>query len=132
MGTNYYLLRGICECCDRERERLHIGKSSAGWVFALHVEPDNPTHPQELDGWRLAWSEPGVKIIDEYGGVVSAADMEDRITRRSWGRPDGPAFDHDANHSQPGPNGLVRSKIDGRHCVGHGNGTYDLIQGEFS
>lgn len=38
MGTNYYLhSQDPCEHCGRSYPELHIGKSSAGWVFALHV-----------------------------------------------------------------------------------------------
>jgi hypothetical protein len=38
---------------------------------------------------------------------------------------------HHANHSQPGPKGLLRHQV-GDHCVAHGEGTWDLIPGEFS
>lgn len=27
---------------------------------------------------------------------------------------------------------LIRAKVDGAHCVGHGEGTYDYIVGDFS
>lgn len=30
MGTNYYAIKNLCECCNRSDEE-HIGKSSAGW-----------------------------------------------------------------------------------------------------
>ena len=40
MGTNYYLSSKPCSCCGRKDSQRHIGKSSAGWVFALHVYPD--------------------------------------------------------------------------------------------
>ena len=36
------------------------------------------------------------------------------------------------NYAEPGPNGLVRAKINGVHCIGHGEGTWDYITGEFS
>ena len=39
---------------------------------------------------------------------------------------------HKANHSEPGPKGLLRHKLDPQHCIGHGHGTWDLIVGEFS
>jgi hypothetical protein len=38
---------------------------------------------------------------------------------------------HRANQSERGPNNLLRSKIDGVHCVGH-DGMCDLIAGDFS
>lgn len=35
------------------------------------------------------------------------------------------------NNAVPGPNNLLRHKID-QHCIGHGDGTYDYLVGEFS
>lgn len=48
MGMNYYLLEDICECCHRERRKLHIGKSSFGWTFSFH-------------GFRNEWDQPNIK-----------------------------------------------------------------------
>ena len=39
---------------------------------------------------------------------------------------------HRRNNSEIGPNGLLRHKVTGNHCVGHGDGTYDYIKGVFS
>jgi hypothetical protein len=36
------------------------------------------------------------------------------------------------NYSERGPNFLLRHRVNGRHCIGHGPGTYDYIAGEFS
>jgi hypothetical protein len=38
---------------------------------------------------------------------------------------------HRDNESVEGPNGLLRAAIGGS-CIGHGEGTWDLITGEFS
>lgn len=59
--------------------------------------------------------------------------MLSRITERSWGgiREMGSHW-YAENSAIPGPNGLARHRIDHRHCVGHGDGTYDLIKGDFS
>ena len=40
MGTNYYLETDACDKCGRGDGPLHIGNSSAGWCFALHVGED--------------------------------------------------------------------------------------------
>ena len=41
MGTNYYLhKKPPCEACGHEPAPLHIGKSSGGWCFSLHVIPE--------------------------------------------------------------------------------------------
>lgn len=131
MGTNYYMrAKPPCECCQRPFEAKHIGKSSAGWCFSLHVyEPEDG--PTSLDGWRAEWNKDGAIIEDEYGRTVNPADMEDIITKRSfrgsWSR-----VDLIQNHAVAGPNNLARAVIDGNRCVGHGEGTWDLHKGEFS
>jgi hypothetical protein len=129
MGTNYYLREDACQHCGRSDERLHIGKSSAGWCFALHVIPEEGIN--SLDDWRIRWTKG--RIFDEYGTEVSPDDLNDRITHRGRAEPSGwTPRDYAENHAEPGPNNMARHKIDGRHCVGHGEGTWDLIAGEFS
>ncbi len=130
MGTNYYWLRETkpaCEHCGRpaEVETIHIGKSSAGWCFSLHVTDEI----RSLIDWESRWTSGG-RIEDEYGRPLSPSQMRDVITLRSFGSR-GCRFDYVANHAQPGPLGLVRHRI-GEHCAGHGEGTWDLITGEFS
>lgn len=147
MGTNYYLHdKPDCECCGRPYEPLHIGKSSAGWCFALHVIPEEGIN--SLDDWVKRWSAPGAFIRNEYGDAISTAEMWDAITRRGragrdWD--DGkwwqgiPGFYsyaseadfHARNMSERGPSGLLRARI-GRNCIAHGEGTWDCITGEFS
>ena len=114
MGTNYYLhQKPDCECCGREFEPLHVGKSSGGWCFALHAIPkDNIT---TLDDWRELWGKPSAFIRDEYGDKIPIQAMEEIITQRRW-RGEFP----------------TRHELDGRHCIAHGNGTWDCIVGEFS
>lgn len=55
------------------------------------------------------------------------------VTNRRW---DGFAIRSDTflhqNHAVMGPNNLCRSEIDGIHCIGHGDGTWDYHIGEFS
>jgi hypothetical protein len=144
MGTNYYLHeRPPCECCRRPFKRLHIGKSSGGWCFSLHVDPDNGIH--DLPDWIERWSRPGAVIRDEYGEALSGNEMEAIITSRGIGRTKdwdskwwrdsdwyySESQFHQSNGSERGPNGLLRHRIDGRHCSGHGAGTWDLMPGEF-
>lgn len=142
MGTNYYLhQKPDCECCGRSYEPLHIGKSSGGWCFSLHVMPEDGIHT--LDDWRALWSAPGAYIRNEYGERVSSEELERIITERRNDRGwddrqwsimgyGSEANFHLYNHSERGPFGLLRHKIDGRHCIGHGEGTWDYIVGEFS
>ena len=112
MGTNYYLhSKPDCECCGRPFEPLHIGKSSGGWCFSLHVMPEDGINT--LDDWRALWSVPGSFIRNEYGAKVPLADMESVITQREW-------------------KGAFPSRHSGDYCVGHGEGTWDYIVGDFS
>ena len=136
MGTNYYLHMNPCQTCGRTDERLHIGKSSWGWCFGLHVTDEIPS----LEAWTKKFSDGVIK--DEYGDAVTVEGMLDRIcNRRGSPRMEkhwpmmgyaSEADFHAKNHSERGPNDLLRRQIDGRHCVGHGDGTWDYIQGDFS
>ena len=142
MGTNYYLHRNACECCGRSEDRVHIGKSSYGWCFSLHV--DKWEGANNLEEWQEEWKK-GV-IVDEYGQQVSPEEMLETITQREgcndFKKPYPLKHDignygswedfHARNYSEPGPKGLLRHQIKAGHCIGHGDGTYDLIVGEFS
>ncbi len=135
MGTNYYLEGEQCGHCGRSDEDKHIGKSSMGWCFSLHVIPDDGLNT--LEDWISLFEIAPIK--NEYGEKVSADEMIDIINNRSgkekkWdtsphGYADWEEF-HSMNHSERGPKGLLRHTIGG-HCIGHGEGTYDYISGEF-
>ena len=135
MGTNYYLSPDPpCPCCGRSDPTRHIGKSSAGWVFALHVYPEEGI--KTLKDWKPLLASGTVR--DEYGRVVTLLEMFSIILDRSSG-PKGPrpsgysSWDHFLfnNGAEWGPNNLLRSRVDDR-CVGQGEGTYDLFEGDFS
>jgi hypothetical protein len=158
MGTNYYFrkpLTNYCEHCGRSDppEELHIGKSSAGWCFSLHVHPEQDIC--SLADWETIW--PAGAIFNEYGEELSPSEMLGVITGRlfdkdwdsDWWAPKpfgttlgGKPFTlpgyaseasfHRSNGSERGPNGLLRHRVDGHHCIGHGPGTYDYIAGDFS
>lgn len=141
MGTNYYLHSPKCEHCGHTEKPLHIGKSSGGWCFSIHVIPEE--YINNLNVWRSLWEMPGRWIENEYGERIPIDEMEEIITQRSW-QPDfdsrkwnsmncyrDEAHFHELNNSERGPNNLLRHKI-GPHCAGHGEGTWDYINGEFS
>lgn len=146
MGTNYYLMTevqdGECVNCGAphySEKGLHIGKSSSGWCFAL-MKYDH-LNIKSLNHWRPLLSDSKNKILDEYGQKIENLEMLTIITER--GRPS-MNFEkipsgyaswndfHRINFSEFGPNGMLRHKIDGVFCVGHGVGTYDYMEREFS
>lgn len=85
MGTNYYYESSggdRCEHCGRgdDAEQLHIGKSSAGWMFPLCIYPERNIN--SLEDWKRVWASGG-QIRDEYGEFVSVDEMVFIITQRS-------------------------------------------------
>jgi hypothetical protein len=86
-----------------------------------------------LEDWSALFLLPDSFIRNEYGEKTSVPDMMEIITNRSWERklPKDAKWFRD-NHAIIGPNGLVRHAVDGHHCIGHGEGTWDYITVEFS
>ena len=136
MGTNYYAFN-ICPTCNHEEE-LHLGKSSAGWCFSLHIYPELEINT--LEELVQYISNKGYKIKNEYGEEKTINEFLDVVTNRSWPHerkfPDGWYAGWsdflEENHAEEGPNGLVRHKLENGHCIGHGEGTWDYIIGDFS
>jgi hypothetical protein len=70
-----------------------------------------------LPDWEWLWAAPGTYIEDEYGDPVDPAHMKDIITNRT-SRDPAIAL---RRHTDGGIRGVVR-----------GEGTWDLIPGDFS
>lgn len=134
MSTNYYLHAPACPHCKTETEKpRHLGKSSAGWCFALHVYPEKNLH-----NWQNIWNHIDClsftadhEIKDEYGRIIDLAMFFGMV----WDRKGNPEKLVDKewlknNHAIPGPFGLARHRLDDR-CIGHGNGPFDYIIGDF-
>lgn len=154
MGTNFYLEYSGRMPAAFKVPRIHIGKSSAGWCFALHVYPTRlyeselpetiDPRPVNLGQWigllESTAANASARIVDEYGSTLTVAEMVETITDRAWSRvSDFPnrlyrteAEFHRINRSERGPNGLLRHQIGDSHCIAHGDGTWDLIVGDFS
>lgn len=142
MGTNYYSVPrealGTLHFSenfwdlknDPENDILHIGKSSGGWCFSLHVIPDRGIN--SLGTWVPIFIDPERAIVDEYLDEIDWEQMMRTITAR--GRKEPCNWDHERyerNYAEPGPNNLARHSI-GHGCIEHGPGTWDLIEGNFS
>jgi hypothetical protein len=96
MGTNYYLESHACPHCGHVKEKIHIGKSSHGWMFDLHIYPGGARRQhsddednedllviRELDDWERLFRSPQWIIKDEYGAVVPLDELLERITNRA-------------------------------------------------
>ncbi len=138
MGTNYYAIRRVDKCphCKRPavEERLHIGKSSAGWVFKLRMHEDLGI--LDWEQWKtFLYQTEGITIVDEYGTVVPLPVLSSVVTqrtttvRRSEAKPIGYNSWHDFhgyNNSTFGINGLLRDRSlpDTGKC-------WECVEGEF-
>lgn len=79
MGTNYYLCKKADGDFNRETS-LRIGRSSAGWAFALFVYPDKSI--LNLSHWVKLFNNPAYLIYNEEGELLSVRQMIDNITHR--------------------------------------------------
>lgn len=151
MGTNYYWYEcPPCSECGHEADPLHVGKSSSGWCFSLHIYPELGI--ETLDDWVDRWGRYGSEIRDESLKRVYPDEMRRIVTDREglpdpltgevgfvgeWWKRHHPQYQdeehfHLCNSSVRGPLGLVRCRLIEGICVGHGEGTWDLFIGDFS
>lgn len=127
MGMNYYLQKYHFGDTPNPHPKLHIGKSSPGWCFQLHVIPEEGLNDWEdwHDYIRRSYDH---QIVNEEGRDISTAELWYIVTqRRAKQRPTNVSW----HLAELGPNNLLRSREEGP-CIGHGSGTWDLISGEFS
>ena len=88
MGTNYYLVKNAPSI----QEPVHIGKSSAGWLFSFETQEDpwwgNPkvewhTYNQVKDTLkRLTVDSNEYVIMNEYDDIVSYNDFIALVDRK--------------------------------------------------
>lgn len=108
MSTNFYTK---IKHAENHIEKLHIGKRSVGWCFALHAiyEKDLVT----LEAWEnFLKKEEVISIFDEYGKGYTQSQMiqiikEDEIQKGDLKR-----------HSHT-------------EVISHGSEHYDLVIGHF-
>lgn len=129
MGTNYYIW---VDTPDGGSEKIHIGKSSMGWVFSLRIYEEKRI--LSLYDWIPLFLNSENVIRDEYGQQIKATEMLRTITVR--GRDEAPKWttaEYERYHAQPGPNNLVRHRQDSEYgrTTTHGEGTWDYMDYEF-
>lgn len=125
MGTNYYWQ------LNEHTPKRHIGKSSYGWAFQLHVHfeiPDvewynlgykYPCHVIKYRDWKKLFEYPGSIITSEYNERIGSQRMREIIEDR-------------AQFIASARTELSRTPVDGVHCVYKAKGSWDYIAGEFS
>jgi hypothetical protein len=150
MSTNYYL-KTTSPTAPRHLSRgIHLGQSIPGWTFALHVIPECGIH--DLPD-MITWLDGNIrdhksKIVDNKNHELTLLQFIEVVSRRShpdriksgwdsgwWAIQPAPfryykytseqKF-HQLNLSERGPSGLLRRQVDGKFCIGHGSGTWDL------
>lgn len=132
MGTNYYWREPNFTPDTNpdaewgELKGRHIGKSSAGWCFSIHIYPEDNIN--NLSDWEELFFTTGSSIINEYGESISPIQMLKTIENRKWTGQEWTPERLGQNSAIKGPNGLARHS----YRATHGEGTYDYITGYFS
>lgn len=72
MGTNYFFKEDCCPTCGHSSQ-LHIGKSSGGWPFNVHVIPEKGIW--SWNDWMSFFAKTKGKIFDEYGDEISVDEL---------------------------------------------------------
>jgi hypothetical protein len=156
MKTNYYLRTPSRWLPFHLKERVYLGQSIDGWTFALHVMPEYDIYDlPDMITWLSAKLSSNQSVItDNNGRHFSLLSFLEVITKRScsyiirygwesdWWTKHPTAFRfygyaseegfHRLNASERGPSGLLRRQIDGKFCIDHGSGTWDLCIGDFA
>lgn len=72
MGTNYYIKeKNPYPYCEKSFKKIHIGKDSYNYAFALHIIPEMKLNC--LDDWKEYWKDK--TIISEYNKEISSDEM---------------------------------------------------------
>jgi hypothetical protein len=145
MGTNYYMMKGQSvpesdythPLSGLIREgtgvcaKIHIGKSSYGWCFSLHVMPQHGI--SNLGDWKVLVDRllgEGWRIENEYGEALTVEELWKVVERVDWERQEVTNCDQLKLPAAVRP--LNRHYVDGGSCIGHGEGFYDYMVGWFS
>ena len=107
MGTNYYVAKNLCECCNRYDREYHIGKSSYGWSFSFHGY-----RAERLVSWRACQEFlKNQLLMDDSGERVDSAWFVRNIENEKapgFVRPDGNKnLQHNAEGRKSNPSGYT-------------------------
>lgn len=89
-------------------------------------------HAQNLFGWE-DWKKflIGKTIVTQLDEPVDGEQFISTVESRSFNRDVQDARLAETKNAVKGPNGLLRHKLDGVFCIGHGE-TWDLLDAFFS
>jgi hypothetical protein len=126
MGTNYYVKSERCNCCDHKPDDFHIGKSSYGWYFTMHVTY-TITNFQDM---LIFLVDNRYNIYNEYGDKVELEDIIRTICCRS-GNNTAENYYENSIYCELGQYGLVKFKV-GFGCIGSSEiNPIDYVPGDF-
>lgn len=95
MGTNYYYIADECGSCGRY-DKIHIGKSSGGWPFSVHIIPE-----KNLMCWQDWYDKIKFqgRIKDEYGADVTLKELDELVKMKRGYKDERYVLDHYRDHS---------------------------------
>lgn len=116
---------GVKNISDRLRsmpgkEELHFGKSSVGWYFAMMTYPSRGL--RSWDDWKDYIKLNDATIRDEYGKDLTLEQLTEIVEYRKFPDRSDKFVDIGCEY---GVNNLLRTKIDGSFCIGHGDGPWE-------
>lgn len=83
MGMNYHTYAGnSCSHCGRGDEEVHLGKSSVGWDFSLHLHPEFYADWESMKQWLK-----GRTIKNEHEAVYTHEQFVEMVERKQKERP---------------------------------------------
>lgn len=111
MPLNYYLYKTM-------DNPIHIGQSTYGWCFALHVYPEKGINT--FDDWKEILEQDSAEIKDEYDNIIPLVNLLNVITSRK-----------DGHWCSIGRTPSRHNIIEGNPSIGSGKGSWDYFTGEF-
>ena len=83
MGLNFYAEINKCKHCGSPEEKIHIGKSSFGWKFAIEM---NEEYYKTFDEFLEFIDKKEVNIVDEYGNKISSKHLQKKMESNCEGK----------------------------------------------
>lgn len=127
---NYYMIDSMTD-----KFRYHIGKSSFGWTFSLHIKPPFINGIKEIERFLSLQS---VHVEDQNKNILTKDEMlsiiYNRIGEDKWWNEITQEW-LDQRDAIKDPRNLVRFKVGDIDvhvkCIGYEDGPWDLIVGDF-